>query len=280
MKNQLLTIAALACITVAGSAMVIAKPTSHEDSQSAKQFRSFAQLNLSDQQKQDMRAIFKTTRENNSVYAGEKKEIMTQMQSLMNLPAWEQDTAETIIRSQIQQSQNIALNRAKARNQAYNLLSDEQKNNLAEMDVKYAHKKLSSTSRVKHNGDDSKKFNRTGNAGKISMARFEKALQLSDSQVAQFRAIKANAKQQLIGLKQQGEDHQQMMKLIVQSPSFDENAWITARNAGIQDMISYKLIKTKAQYDRVSLLSDEQKQKFSKMFNKMRNKRANGGSVG
>ena len=274
MKKPILTIATLACITLVGVSGAFAKPQQHDNP-----MRSLVKLKLSDQQKQDMRAIFKATRENNSVYAGEKKEIKTQMQDLMNMPSWDQANAELIIKSQVQQSQNIALNRAKARNQVYNLLTDAQKTNLAERESS----KKAARAKHKHTNDGEgrlgKKLKRKGKAGKMNFARLSKALQLSDAQIEQFKAIDANAKQQTLDLQEQGKAHHESMKGIVQSAIFDENAWLLAHSSAIDDMTAFRLIKTKARYDRASLLNADQKQIFTNIMKKMKDKHANAGSI-
>jgi len=273
MKKQILTIATLACITFVGVSAAVANSQQHHDP-----MRNFVKLKLSDQQKQDMRAIFKATRENNGVYAGEKKEIMIQMQELMNMPSWDQASAETIIKSQVQQRQHIALNRAKARNQVYNLLTDEQKATLAEKEAE----KTAGRAKYQHANDGEgkkSKSKRKGKAGKMKLARLSKALHLTNEQVTQFKAIDANAKQQMLVLKEQGKAHHESMKAIVHTSSFDETAWLSAHSSAIDEMVAFKLIKTKARYDQVSLLTDEQKEKFTKIMKKMKDKHGKAGSM-
>lgn len=269
MKKQLLTLATLACFTFAGS-LALAKPGHHDNP-----MRPFAKLALSDEQKQEMKAIFKTTRENNGVYSGERKEIQNQMQELMNMPSWDQASAEAIIRSQLQQSNAIALNRAKARNQVYNLLSDEQKATLAEREDKTSeHQGLKRSERKKD-----KKSSRKDKGPKMKLARLTKTLNLSNEQVEQFKAIEADAKQQMKSLKAQSKATRASTRTIIQSSSFDENAWLESENNAVNTKVALKLIKTKAHYDRISLLNDEQKLKFSKIMKKMKEKRTKSGSI-
>lgn len=270
MKKQLLTIATLACFTFAGASVVAAKTGQHENP-----MRSLIKLNLSDEQKQDMQAIFKATRENNSVYAGEKKEIMTQMNDLMRMPSWDQTSAEAIIRSQLQQSESISLNRAKARHQVYNLLSDEQKAKLAEKTgdkTENAQRKSAKIGDAKKRDKSKGERKGKGKGRKIKLARLTKALSLSDTQIGQFKAIDSDAKQQMLGIKEQSEAHREMMKAIVHASSFDEGAWLAAHSNTLDHKVAVKLIKTKVHYDRANLLNDEQKLKFAKIMKKMKDK--------
>lgn len=254
MKKTILTIATLACFTLVGVATVHAKPERH-----ANPMQMFSKLNLSDQQKQDMRDIFKTTRENNSVFDVEKTQTMKQIRDLMNMPTWDQASAETVIRAVIARSSDINLNRAVARNKVYNLLTEEQKATFADKGVK--------------KGNKSK---RKGKHQKMNMKRLTKALKLTNEQAEQFKTIQASTKAQMQNLKEQGKAHHETMKTIIQSSSFDENAWLAAHSDALDDMVAMKLIQTKARYDRISLLSVEQKQKFAKIMKKMkRGKRDN-----
>lgn len=265
MKKQLLTITTLAFISFT-SMPVFAHFGQHENP-----MRSFAKLNLSDEQKQEIKAIYKATRENNNVYAGEKKEFMIQMQDLMNMPSWDQATAENIIRSQLEQNQNIALNRAKARNQVYNLLSDEQKSALALKAEERANKGRA------NKGDT---YKGKGKGRKMGAARLSRALTLSEAQIEQFKAIDADTKQQIMGLKEQSKAHHESMKAIIQSSTFDESAWFAHQSDALNDKVAIKLIKIKAHYDRAALLSDEQKQKFTKIMKIMKDKHPKAGSIG
>ena len=270
MKKQLLTIATLACFTFAGSLAFAQAEYKHNP------MGALSKLELSDEQKQKMKAIFKATRENNGVYKGEKKEIQSQMQDLMSMPAWDQATAEAIIRSQIQQSAAISLNRAKAGNQVYNLLSDEQKATLAEREDK---KSLQKSLRKSDQKTD-RKTKRKDKGREMKLVRLTKALNLNPEQLEQFMSIEADAKQQMMDLKAKSKANRESTKAIIQSSSFDESAWLVNENNAIDTKVAAKLIKTKAHYDRILLLNDEQKQKFSKIMKKMKEKRAESGSIG
>lgn len=270
MKKQLLTIATLACFTFSGT-LAFAAQDRHDNP-----MRHFAKLALSDQQKQEMKAIFKATRENNSVYKGETKEIYNQMRDLMIMPVWDQATAETIIRSQLQQSSSITLNRAKARHQIFNLLNDDQKATLAQRKDKKSERKAISKGERKKD----KKSARQDKGRKMNLTRLTKVLKLSTEQVEQFKTIEANAKQQMMGLKEQSKANRESMKAIIQSSSFDESAWMVNEDNGLDDKVAAKLIKTKAHFDRLSLLNEEQKKKFSKIMKKMKDKRTKSGSIG
>jgi Spy/CpxP family protein refolding chaperone len=268
MKKQLLTITTLttfACLSIAYIPVAMAKAGPQNNP-----MRVFNQLNLDDQQKQEMRSIFITTRENNGIFDAEKSAIKQQMEDLMSMPAWDEAMARSIINTQIEQGRSIALNRAKARNQAYNLLDETQKAALIEKASNKANRQSKSAKEGKRKG----KKNR-----KISMKRLSKALELSDSQVLAIQAIDDLTKSQLQSSKGSGEDHRSQRRAISQAPNFDEGAWLTLHDQSLDDVLARKLVNIKAKYDKVAVLSIEQKVKFDTIMKKIKGKRAKAGFV-
>lgn len=256
MKKQILTLATLACFTLASVPLAMAKGDRHEEDP----MRVFSKLDLSAQQKQEIRSIFKTTRENNSVYKGEKSSIRAQMKDLMDMPAWDEATARSILLSQIEQGKTIALNRAKARNQAYNLLTEEQKVSLSEKAEK------------KERGKKGHKAHKRGSGrkGEIGKKRLNKILELSDTQIAAMDAIDAQSKEKMENLKANSTSHRDQMRAITMAESFDEASWSAIFDNAKSNMLEHRLIKTKARYEKAALLSTVQKEKLAKVMEKMK----------
>jgi protein CpxP len=255
MKKQLLTIATLACFTFANIPLAMAK-AGQKDSP----MRAFSELNLTQEQKEEIRTIFKTARENSSIYEADKAEIRAQMDSLMAMPAWDEAAARSIITAQIERGKSDALNRAKAKNQAYNLLNAEQKASLAEKTSKRA---------SKHDNSDGLKHNKKG---KKRMKRLIKALDLNDEQIAGFKAIDEATQAKKLASKETGKAHHAQMKDIIRATTFDESAWLALHDNALNDMVERKLIDLKAKYDKGAILSAEQKEKFEKIKKKMERK--------
>lgn len=262
MKKQLLTFATIACFSLTLAPLAMAKGNEQDNP-----MRMFSKLNLSEQQRTDIKAIFKTSRQDNSVFAGEKAAFKNQMDDLMAMPSWDEATARSIISLQIEQGKMSALNRAKARHQAYNLLSDEQKS------------KLDEKSMQKDKREDKGK-KRPNNKDKMNPKRMQKLLQLSDQQVAQIQAIDDSTKTQMMTYKTSSKAHRSTLQMIVQAPQFDEAAWLTLHDSAVNDMVNKRLVQTKAKYDKKALLTDEQQQKMQEIRNKMKEKRDDSGSIG
>ncbi len=263
MKKQLLTIttlAALACFTLINIPAAIAKHWQQENP-----MRMFSHLNISDQQEQEIRGIFTTTRENNSVFTGEKRVIKQQMEDLMTMPSWDEGAARSIIITQLELGRIIALNRAKARNQAFNLLDDEQKAALNDKAADRTHKRTERQNKGNNKGK---------RQGRKHIKRLHKALQLTDIQVAQIQAIDEATESQMQGVKEAGKAHRAEIRAITKAPSFDEDAWLALHDKAFNNMVAHKLFKTNAKYDKAAILSTEQKEKFKKIMKKMKGKRA------
>jgi Spy/CpxP family protein refolding chaperone len=248
MKRQLLnisTLATLACFTFVNIPPASAK-LGHQQSP----MRAFSQVDLSEQQKQEMRSIFTVTRENNSVFAGERNAIKQQMKDLMNMPSWDEASARSIITNQIEQGKSIALSLAKARNQAYKVLTEDQK-------LAFSINKPSKSKK------DRKSYRH----------RIAKKLQLSDKQVSQIQAIDQATKLQMQVIADPIKLYRSQMRAITKAPSFDEDAWLALHNNALNSMVARKLLKTKAKYDKAAVLSPKQNAKLKNMMKKRQARR-------
>ncbi len=271
MNKPIVTLIATACITLSSATIAFAKPH-HSDDFSK---RTLSQLDLSAQQKQDIKAVLKATREDNSVFAGERQEMRAQMQALMNMPVWDAATAESIIRAQITQGQSIALNRAKARNQVYNLLSDEQQTQLNEK----ASSQDSRKGKFKRDNDEKSRMKDIDRADvkqddwEKKTSRISKKLELTDAQEAQWKSIHKEAKKNAQAFRVNSKSHRETMKTIVQQAEFDEQAWLTAQASFKDELVAHRVAQAKVRYDSMSILTDEQREKMQKMSKRMKEKR-------
>lgn len=258
MKQQLLTIATIACISLAIIPTAMAKNSQHVGPMHA-----FSLLALSEQQKQEIRDIYTTNRENNSVFAGEKKAVKQQMNSLMNMPTWDEAAARSIITSQIEQGKSIALNHAKARHSAYNVLDDAQKASLSALNSDSTNESIQRKSKNK------RLKNRNNGAQRLS-----KALVLSDEQVAQISAIDKDTAAQMQTLKESSNEQRTQMRAIIHANSFNDEAWLALHEKSLNNTLNYKLIKAKAKYDKRAILNDAQKSIRVNIMHKMKGKRS------
>jgi Spy/CpxP family protein refolding chaperone len=276
MKKRILTLASVACFAFASIPVAMAK---HDQGQNM--MRAYSHLDLSHEQKLAIKAILKTTREDNSLFAAEKASTRLQMQELMTSSSWDEEIARDTLSTKINQEKNTALNRAKASHQMYLLLSDDQKtqlNNLsANKEVSLGAKKHANANG--NSGNKGAKAPHERGQGKLSMKRMAKLLELSETQITQMKLIDQASKASLNSFADSREAHRAQMQDVIQSTSFDEQAWLALFDEGVNDMLAQRLIKTKARYDKALLLSDEQREELTEIMKKKSRKSARFGAI-
>jgi len=94
----------------------------------------FSQLDLSDDQKQQMREIRKVTKEQHKGKNKENRaEHQAEMLALMSEDSFNEDRAKVLINEQLSKSSEKRLSMLKAKHEMYQLLTDEQKQQYSEL---------------------------------------------------------------------------------------------------------------------------------------------------
>ncbi|WP_395340123.1 Spy/CpxP family protein refolding chaperone [Ningiella sp. W23] len=206
--------------------------------------RMFAKLDLSETQKQDIAAIFQQLAQDNSVYRGEKKALREQMQALMQLETWDAALAEDLVTQRVQQSAGVQLNMAKARNQAFNVLNEEQQ--------------VEFLQRLDKRAEKEKKRPR-------EFDRLAKVLHLTDEQASEIDLIKESAEQANTGFVDALQDFRQAERDIVFSDSFDEDAWLALQTSVEATKISAGLNNASAKFEMLSVLDEKQRDRLQQI---------------
>lgn len=98
----------------------------------------FSQLDLSDDQKQQMREIRKAAKEQHKgKHKGDRANYRAEMLSLMNEASFNEDRAKVLINEQQSKSAEKRLSMLKAKHEMYQLLTDEQKQKYSELKAKH-----------------------------------------------------------------------------------------------------------------------------------------------
>lgn len=224
--------------------------------------KALSKLDLTEEQKQNIKAVVKQSREVNQIYRADRKQFKTQMQQLMTAAAWDESFAQSLIQAQMEQGKEIELNIAKTRNQVFNLLTDEQQQALIE-DI-----------------DNPKPKDRNGKRNKkAEMKRLSKLLDLSEMQIAQINALREAAKLEMDTLRLKDMNIREDFTRIVFSENFDEAKWLSLQESVVDTKAEHKLIRTKLRYDTLSVLSESQKEKFEKISKRMKEKGRRAGSI-
>lgn len=216
----------------------------------------FKALDLTDVQKQDIAEILRQTKQDNSIYKGEKQALRQQMRALMSAEVWDQALAEDLISQQVSQSTDLSLNRAAARHQAFNVLTSEQQVAFLEQRGERAGKKVKGK-RGKHNEQ-------------ANITRMQKRLGLSEQQILAFEQIQVQHQADTQALKASLKEAKTTENTLVYASEFDQQAWSELHQDVEQNKIAFGVERLHFRYQVLTILNDEQKQKFAKMQRKMR----------
>ncbi|GEM_PF-4709800 len=218
-----------------------------------KRMRIFAGLDLSNEQKQDIREIMRQMRQDNAIYAGEKQDTHNQMQQLMSLPEWDEAVAEQLLSTSIDTRLVLETNRAFARHQVANLLDEDQ---LTEIESRW---------------NDGEMRDRREHMER-KMAR---RLNLTDEQQSQAADIMSRQKALLAAYEDQLKEHRMAEKALIRADEFDRDAYVALNDAFKQTQLEIALLRAKTRYDMAQILTDEQREKAAKQRSKIRNKMKN-----
>ncbi len=224
--------------------------------------RALSKLDLTEEQKQNIKAVVKQNREVNQIYRADRKQFKTQMQQLMTAAAWDENFAQSLIQAQMEQGKEVELNIAKTRNQVFNLLTKEQQDALLE--------KINSPKNKERNGKKNKK---------VKLNKLSKFLDLSEMQIAQIKALREAAKLEMDTIRLKDMNVRENFTSVVLSESFDEARWLALQESVNDTKAEHKLIRTKLRYDTLSVLSESQKEKFKKISKRMKEKGRRAGSI-
>lgn len=222
--------------------------------------KAFSQLDLSEQQKQTMQSLLAQTREENAIYRVDRKKFRNQTQQLMNSPAWDEDFAISLVTAQLQQGQVIQLNIAKTQHQLFNMLDKDQQ---AEFLANAEKRKQRIQNRLEGKSD---------NAIHPRMSKLVKVLDLSDEQIQAIAKSREETKALRLANKDGFAQMREKSVALIQAKEFDEKAWIALQEQNIEFKTRQRVSQLNAQYDMLSVLTDEQKKKFKKIMKKVKDR--------
>ncbi|MFC3122338.1 Spy/CpxP family protein refolding chaperone [Agaribacter flavus] len=214
-------------------------------------FPLFRQLDLSLEQKQAIREIMQTVREDNSIYSAEKSEIKTQLESLFALDSWDEALAKDIVSAQSDARLQPSLNLAKAKHQAFQLLDEAQRAKL--------------TSKAENT--KSKKY------AKAKKRKLAKKLKLSTEQIGAYKGIMTTQKNSLLAFKDEVAAHKSAELALLMASEFDEEAWLSLQNDFTATSNSIQLIKLQSRFAFRQLLDEEQLAKLDSLKSKKRDRK-------
>ncbi|TKB46659.1 Spy/CpxP family protein refolding chaperone [Thalassotalea mangrovi] len=99
-----------------------------------------------------------------------------------------------------------------------------------------------------------------------------RALDLTDEQQQQIKAIREASKQEMDALTNDKQQHHEEMQAIITADTFDQNAFIALHQDRADKRQQIALIHAKSMHDIYHLLEPAQQQKFKKMLAKRRSR--------
>jgi protein CpxP len=229
------------CLSLAIAAPATAQKGHHQKHDGMPQILS--ELSLTDTQKQDIRQVFKQTREDRDVFKTDDKSLRTELRSIIQSTEWDQTVLESAITQHQALIQEKALQRASNRNRVWNLLTDTQQTEfIAQLETRKAKREEMTTGDKRKN-----KGNRLNR------------LDLTAEQLAAVETIKTEAKQSSTEIKTSLKTYKQTEHALIHSSGFNVQAWQTLNAQYQANFIAMAVLKAKTKYSIWNLLTAEQK---------------------
>ena len=203
------------------------------------------QLDLTVEQRQDIRQIMRQGRQDHLLFRADMRDIGQQMRAQIQTDDFNEQAVQELLTERSSFGADLALDRAMRRHQVWQLLSDEQQ---AEFE------RLTSDKEPKQRHE-------------AGLKRLEK-LNLSDEQSAQIQQIRdQNASLREDTLAQMKAFRNAQAELI-KAQEFDQEAWRSLFDQQVSKRIEVGVTRAKVRNQIWNLLTDEQQQQAKSMFEK------------
>lgn len=266
MKKLLISIS-IASVLYVNSYAINAKQDIHQHEQMPWAMKS---LNLSAEQKQDIKQIHKETKQDLSVYREEQKQFRESMRQLMAADVWDEAAVRETIKAQMANQLQSKLIQAKSKNRVFQQFTEQQKTQIQTMRLE-----------GKNSAKKNKKRHTENTAAKMPdkrIQRITKALSLSSEQQAQLAKMMETNNTLRHANKEQMLVTRTKLVNIIQAPRFDEDTWLAIHADNEQQKLDMLLSKAKARFDMLSVLDSEQQKRFSKIMQKAKTQRMHKGN--
>ncbi len=244
MKKTLLLapiVAALLC-----SASVIAHPQEHPVREVLKQ------LDLSVQQKQDVRALMQQTRQDGGIYKQDMQVISQQLNRLIHSDNFDLEQAKSLISQRQALQSQISYERAKNRHAIWSSLDQDQQKKLEQL---IADKKTNKKQDRKHRGQ----------RGERNPMRALSQLDLNEQQTASIEQIINKQQQQNKQLMSQIKQVKQAEASVIHSDNFSQDAWQAISQQAQAFKLQLAMNNSQSRNQIWNLLDDSQQQKLEQM---------------
>lgn len=257
-KLKKIVVAIAVCSTLVFTAQGLAKAGHGHNKHAMK--KMFSQLSITDTQKQDLKEIFKQSREDKGLLKTDMKAFQQSLNALVQTNDWDQAAVEALLSEKQTQSTGSSLQQAQNKHAIWNILDDEQRAEFTNL-----------MSQKKERAKGKKSDKREKHKQKWESKKAEK-LGLDTEQTAHIDSIKAQTKEDMSVLREKLKAFKQAEKALIASETFDASAWQILREEYQADFVAVGLLKEKSRHDVWNILSEEQQTTMQRM-----NKRSKGG---
>ncbi|GAB2677342.1 Spy/CpxP family protein refolding chaperone [Aliiglaciecola sp. 3_MG-2023] len=212
----------------------------------------FKKLDLTDQQKLDVRTIMKQSKEDGKIYKQDLKDIKEQLKSLIRSTDWDQEAVVSLLETEQEIKAQLALGAATKRNAIWNTLTAEQQQKLSAMDEK---------------GKNRKGKKAKGDKRRSPMKMF-KRLDLTEEQSSEIKALFKAQKTTMDTQRETAKGYRQQAQEIVRSESFDQDAWLAVSQKLQAVQLEMSTEMSSVRHQIWNILNQEQQAKMAKMEEK------------
>lgn len=245
-KKLKVTIVAMSIIAAFGAATVHA-----HDRQNHPMRAVLKQLDLTEQQRQNVRINMQKTRLEAKIYRQDMKAVKEQLSAVIRSSQWDEQLASQLIQQKQDIHANVALTRASSKHNLWHTLDGAQQQKFDEL-------------------VQDKKSKR---GQRKAMRRFG-PLNLSEQQKSDIEALFAAQKEQRLSMKPEMKSFKQSQALLIKGEEFDQDAWLDAFKQMQQTQLTLAVANAHTRHQIWNLLDEDQKAKLVKM-EKKRAKKAN-----
>lgn len=252
-SKTIIAIAAIAAITAFGI-------QAHERSDFPMR-AMFKKLDLSEQQKQDVRTIMQQSKEDRKIYQQDLRDIEQQLKSLIRSTSWEQDKVTALLERKQMIRSETDLASATKRNAVWNALDPDQQQKLIAMSEKGSERK----GKKEKAGDKKDK--------RHSPMKMFKRLDLSEEQSAKIKALFEQQKASMKAQRETIKGFRDQTMSIVRSADFDQSAWTAVNQEMSSAHLQMAADMAYVRHQIWNILDAEQQAKMAKMDDKRKHRK-------
>lgn len=211
----------------------------------------FAQLDLTDEQRQDLRQYMREGRQDSSTFRQDMRYLSNQLKALVHSDVWNEEAVRNIIQQRQELHVQQSLTKATKQHQVWQTLTPEQQAKFDEL------KQLKRADRRSKEDRKNKRFEN---------------LALTDEQQSQIDEIKAASAETRKVFKAQIKALKQAEKALIRADEFDQQAWLALQAEYKEQMQQMGLARAQSKYQIWNLLSSQQQELMEQKHQKGKRK--------